>query len=245
MIAHTSAGLSPLTLAAFALHIAAGTTALVSGAIALFAAKGGRLHRAAGNVFFPAMLVMAAFAIYLAIAMPGQLVNVVIGIFTLYLVTTAWLTVRRNGTAPGLAEKTAFGVIVLLFAPFGLLACQLALGLQPFIRSAVPFEGPVLVAVYVFTAVTALAAVTDARVIFAGGISGMPRVARHLWRMCAGLMLAAGSAFTNGVARLVPHSWHVPFGLYFVPQLLVLGFLVFWMIRVRLTGWYGRTTTAN
>src|SRR5262249_42333596 len=43
---------SALTLAVFALHIAGGTVALVSGTIAAFAAKGGRLHRHAGNVFF-------------------------------------------------------------------------------------------------------------------------------------------------------------------------------------------------
>jgi len=35
------------------------------------------------------------------------------------------------------------------------------------------------------------------------GIVGATRIARHLWRMCLGLTLAAGSAFTMG-ARFVP-----------------------------------------
>ena len=60
---------------------------------------------------------------------------------------------------------------------------------------------------------------------------------RHLWRMCLGLTLAIGSAFTNGLARFLPGPYHVP--LYFhLPKLIPLGLLVFWLIRVRLTGWY-------
>jgi hypothetical protein len=243
----SSHALSGLTLLAFALHIGGGAVALVTGTIAAFATKGGRLHRRASNIFFAAMIVMAVFAIWLAIVMPGQLVNTVIGTFTLYLVATAWLTVQRKEGTSGVAEKVLLAVIALLFAPFGLLAFQLAFGLQPYVKSAVPFEGPVLIAVYVFTSVTALAAIADVRVVLAGGISGMPRIARHLWRMLAGLTLAAGSAFTNGIARLVPHAWHVPFGLYFVPQLLVFALLIFWLIRVRFTGWYasGRAVLAR
>lgn len=232
--------LPALTLLAFVFHIAGGTIALISGTIAAFATKGGRLHRRAGNVFFAAMIVMAVFAVWLAIVMPDQLVNTVIGTFTLYLVATAWLTVQRKEGTSGLGEKILLAVIVLLFAPFGLLAFQLAFGLQPYLKSAVPFTGPVLVAVYVFTAVTALSAIADGRVVLAGGISGMPRIARHLWRMLAGLMLAAGSAFTNGISRLVPQAWHVPLGVYFIPQLLVFVLLIFWLIRVRFTGWYGQ-----
>jgi hypothetical protein len=240
----TPHALPALTLLAFALHIGGGTVALVTGTLAAFTTKGGRLHRRAGNIFFAAMIVMAVFAIWLAVLMPGQLFNTVIGTFTLYLVATAWLTVQRKEGTSGLAEKILLAVIAILFAPFGLLAFQLALGLEPFIRSAVPFKGPVLVAVYVFAAVTALAAIADARVILAGGISGMPRIARHLWRMLGGLTLAAGSAFTNGIIRLVPHDWHVPLGLYFIPQLCVFALLVFWLIRVRFTGWYARAATA-
>jgi hypothetical protein len=36
--------------------------------------------------------------------------------------------------------------------------------------------------------------------------------------------------------RLLPGVVHVT-SILFVPQLLVLGFLIFWMIRVRFTGW--------
>ena len=235
--------LHPVTLLAFVLHIGGGTIGLVSGTVAAVARKGGRLHRAAGNVFFASMLVMAAFAGYLAVVMPDQIVNVFIASFASYLVTTSWLTVRRKEGTIGAAERIAMAVGFVLFAPFAILSFQIAAGLPPLFKSAVPFEGPVLIALYSITAVLGIAALSDAKVVFSGGISGAPRIARHLWRMCLGLTLAVGSAFTNGLARVLPGPYHVP--LYFhLPKILPLGLLVFWMIRVRFTGWYKKDAAA-
>jgi uncharacterized membrane protein len=225
-----------LTLLAFGLHIGTGVIGLASGTVAAFARKGGRLHRKAGTVFVLSMLVMATFAVYLAIAIPDQLVNLFIATFSIYLVATAWMTVRRREGEPGLSEKIALLVSLCLCAPFAILSFQLATGLAPLFKSAVPFKGPVLVAIYGFTAVLAVAAIGDARVVLAGGISGVPRISRHLWRMCVGLALAAGSAFTNGFARFLPGPYHVP-TVFFLPQFLPLALLVFWMIRVRFPGW--------
>jgi hypothetical protein len=228
--------LHEMTVLAYVVHIVGGTVSLASGLVAAFARKGGRLHRVAGTVFTVSMLVMATFAAYLAVAVPGQIVNLFIGTFTFYLVATAWMTVRRRAGTIGLSEKIALSVALCLCAPFAILAFQLATGVAPFFKSAVPFEGPVLIAIYVFTSVLAFAAIGDARVVLAGGISGTRRIARHLWRMCLGLTLAAGSFSTNALPRLLPGRIHVT-GIFFIPQLLVLGFLVFWMIRVRFTGW--------
>jgi hypothetical protein len=225
-----------LALLAFALHIGGGASALISGTVAVFARKGGPVHRRAGTVFVASMFVMAAFAVYLAIAMPGQRVNVFIGTFAAYLVATAWMTVRRAEGASGLPDKIALFVSLCLCAPFAILSFQLATGLAPLFKSAVAFEGPVLIAIYSFTLVLILAALGDARVVLAGGLSGAPRIARHLWRMCLGLTLATGSAFTNGFARFLPGPYHVP-ASFFLPQFLPLLLLVFWMIRVRFTAW--------
>ena len=239
-----SAVLHALTLAAFALHIGAGTTALAAGIIAAFAPKGRRLHRLAGDVFFASMLVMAAFAAWLAVVQPDQLVNLFIAAFTTYLVTTAWVTARRQPGAAGWAERIALVFSVLICAPFAILSFQLATGLPPLFKSAVPFKGPVLIAIYSFTTVLLIAALGDAKVVVLGGIAGAPRIARHLWRMCLGLTLAAGSAFTNGAARLLPGPYHVP-PAFFLPQFLPLILLAFWMVRVRLTGWWaGRGAAA-
>ncbi len=228
---------SNLTALAFVLHIGGGTVGLLSGTVAVIARKGGRVHRAAGNVFFWSMLVMAMFAIYLGFAMPGQLVNVFIGTFAFYLVATGWMTVKRPEGTTGFPEKLATAVALILLTPFAVLSFQLATGLPPFLKSTVAFEGPVLIAIYAFTAVLAIAALSDAKLVFTDGIAGVPRIARHLWRMCLGLTLATGSAFTNGLSRFLPGPYHVP-PAFFFPQFLPLGVLIFWMIRVRLTNWY-------
>ena len=165
-----------------------------------------------------------------------SIVNVFISVFALYLISTAWLTVRRKDSTIGHPEKVALVVGLCLCAPFAILSFQLATGLTPMFTTTVPFEGPVLIAIYGFTCVLAIAAIGDARLVFAGGISGVSRISRHLWRMCLGLTLAAGSGFTNGLARLLPGPYHVPTAL-FLPQFIPLGLLVFWLIRVRSKGW--------
>jgi hypothetical protein len=228
--------LHEVTVLAFILHVGAGALSLASGTVAAFARKGGRLHRRAGTVFVVSMLVMATLAAYLAIAVPGQIVNLFIGTLVFYLVATGWLAVHRREGTTGISDRIAVFVSLCLFAPFGILSFQLAAGLTPLFKSAVPFKGPVLIAIYTFTCVLALAAIGDAKVVLAGGSSGAPRIARHLWRMCLALTLATGSAFTNGFARLLPGPYHVP-PVFFFPQFLPLGLLVFWMIRVRFTAW--------
>jgi uncharacterized membrane protein len=227
-----------LTLLAFALHIGGGAVGLLSGTVAVIARKGGRLHRKAGTMFVISMTVMAVFGCYLGFVMPDQRVNVFISIFALYLIVTAWLAATRRDGAIGPYDKISLLVGVCLCAPFVILSLQLALGLTPLFKSAVPFKGPVLIAIYGFTAVLVIAALGDARVVVAG-LSGVSRISRHLWRMCLGLTLAAGSGFTNGFARLLPGPYHVPLA-FFLPQFIPLGLLIFWMIRVRGAGWAGR-----
>jgi uncharacterized membrane protein len=234
----SSSSLSPATIAAFAIHVSAGTIALFAGIVALSAAKGGTLHRRAGGIFVIAMLTMAVFADYLAVVRPDQLPNLLVGTFTFYLIVTAWLTVSRPEGQHGLIEKGAFAMILCLFLPFALLSFQLATGMTPFLKSAVPFSGPVLIAMYVFTLIIGIAAATDLKVLLAGGIRGRARIERHLWRMCLGLAMAAGSAFTNGFPRLLPRGVHVPVIWLFTPQFIVFAVLFFWLIRVRFTRWY-------
>jgi uncharacterized membrane protein len=94
----------------FAFHIAGGTIALLGGLVAVCARKGARLHRFAGMVFVIAMLIMATTADILALVIPGQQVNFLIGTFTLYLICTAWLSAHR--TRGRGAEAALFAVVL-------------------------------------------------------------------------------------------------------------------------------------
>jgi uncharacterized membrane protein len=164
-----------MTALAFSLHIGAGAIGLASGTVAAFSRKGGSLHRRAGTVFVISMLIMAIFAAWLAVVRPNQIVNLFIAIFASYLVWTGWLTAHRRACQTGVSEKVALFVSLCLCTPFLILSLQLATGLAPLFKSAVPFEGPVLIAIYSFASVLALAAPGDARVVLKG-ISGTPRI---------------------------------------------------------------------
>jgi len=216
----------------FGFHIAAGVTGLLAGAVALGVQKGSPLQRKSGTVFAWSMLAVGVSADYLAVVRPDQLPNVIIGTFTIYLVATSWMTVRRTEYSIGPGERIAFAALVCLLAPFLVLSVQLALGLQPFLNSAVPLVGVVRIAVFVITFMLVMAAIGDARLLWAGRISGTRRIRRHLWRMGLGLAFAAGSAFTNGLPRLLPPTAHVPLVLLFAPQLTVLALVIFWSVRV-------------
>ena len=76
-------------------HICAGTLGLLSGTAAICFRKGSRRHVLAGRVFVASMLTMAVLAVYLAIVR-HQPSNISGGIFTFYLIGTAWLTARRR-----------------------------------------------------------------------------------------------------------------------------------------------------
>ena len=76
-------------------HIAGGSTALLSGAGALALRKGGRGHGRIGTIFFGAMLVMTLTGSVIAALKPER-ATAVIGIITCYLVATSWWTARHR-----------------------------------------------------------------------------------------------------------------------------------------------------
>lgn len=230
------------TTLVFAAHILAGGVALIAGVMALCVRKGGRVHRLAGDGFVVAMLAMAISAGVLGVIRPGQTINIFIAGLTLYLVATAWLAAKRGEKVAGAPEIIALVVALLLCAPFALIDFQIVSGVTLF-RSAFKIEGPILIALCLFSAIMATAAIGDLRVVLGRGVSGIARVTRHLWRMCFALALTFGSAFTNGFARLLPGPYHVP-PVFFLPQLLMLLVLIYWVVRVRFPGWAGRPARA-
>jgi hypothetical protein len=214
---------------ALIVHIAAGSLAILSGAAAVSVAKGERLHRVFGTVFFLAMLTMSALGVYLALfvpAPPGTVTppsaSVCVGLLTFYLAVTGWMTVRRKDGSIGLFEKGAF------FAALSIAAALLILG----VRAAMKRHAGDLIAPYfVFASFAAFAAALDLKVVLSGGIAGAARIARHLWRMCFALFFASAFFFI-GQQKVMPVAMHrspLLFILAFAPLLL----MVFWLVRVR------------
>lgn len=230
MTLHVPAG-SPWWLFAAAnvilfLHIAGGSVGIISGAVALFARKGGRPHRVAGTVFFVSMLIMATIGAAASPFLPvPSMPNVVAGVMAFYLVATGWIAVKRKGGRIGRFEKAGLGVALTLVAAgtsFVVMASNSPTGTA----DKTPPQ-----AFIVFIVIGAIAAGGDFRMILRGSISGSARIARHLWRMTAALTIASGSFFL-GQQRVMPVAMRGSPWL-FVPVIVPLVLLIFWLIRVR------------
>lgn len=223
-------------------HICAGTLGLVSGAAALSFRKGSWWHALAGKVFVLSMLAMAAAAVYLAFTR-HQPNNVGGGVFTFYLILTAWLTARRSAGETSKLDWAALLIPSLL----GILTWFT--GVEK-IRSPEPPKDGVPAGIHFFMGlVMLLAAAGDVRMLIRHGILGAKRIRRHLWRMCFGLFIATGSFFlgpANRPLRLLASvglrqqlfrdlfRQEVLLFLAVLPLLL----LIFWLIRVRFSSRY-------
>ena len=93
-------------------------------------------------------------------------------------------------------------------------------------------EGVPVGMIFFIMTILLLAAIGDARMIWAGGIQGSRRLARHLWRMCFGLFIASGS-FLLGQMKFIPEPIRI-LPLLFVVALSPIVLLLYWMWRVRL-----------
>jgi len=216
---------SPILL----LHIGAGTLGMLSGFVAVFLRKGSRRHGLAGSVFVIAMLILSASGVYLAL-MKSQPGNVLGGTLTFYLVATAWMAARRGDGEPGLFD---WGALLIVLAVG---ACQLTFGLEA-ARSQTGLKFGYPPWPYFFMgSVAVLAIVGDIRMLVRRGISGTPRIARHLWRMCFALFIAASSIFLarqHLFPAILRRTGALVF-LSFLPLLL----MVFWLVRVRFANGY-------
>jgi uncharacterized membrane protein len=241
MIVHLSPD-APLLIRAAAstalvLHIGGASLGMASGGVALIAPKGERLHRAAGNVFFGSMLTMSGVAAITAPLFPDR-ISAVMGLFTFYLTATAWAVVRRPPGQVGRFEAGA-GLAALGIAAAFIALAVIGGGMPGGMLDDEPSQLG-----YVFGSVAALAAACDLGVIRRGGLSGAPRIARHLWRMCLALFVAWGSAAGQPrVVALLPKALHQPL-LIFLPALAVLVLMVFWLVRTRFTRRVGPMATA-
>ncbi|MDQ3126676.1 MAG: hypothetical protein M3Q74_13860 [Pseudomonadota bacterium] len=94
---------------------------------------------------------------------------------------------------------------------------------------------------WAFAAIGGFAVLCDVRVLRRGGVSGPSRIARHLWRMCAALFVATGSFFF-GQADEIPAALRGP--LTMVLGLAPLGFLLFWIVWVRISRAFRSPPTA-
>jgi hypothetical protein len=214
------------------IHIAAGGLAIVLGAIALLVKKGGTIHRRSGLPFVYAMLVMGTSASILGLRNGLTDGNVMGGLIAVYFAGTALTTVRPASpwTRRTNAATLTVALGLALVAMVGGVGAFSSHGVSP---GGVPFRTIGVMSFFLAT-VLLLAAIGDVRILRFGLPHGGPRLARHLWRMCFALFIAAGSFFSirARVAKILPKPFTTG-PMRALPILLLFGAMLYWLWRVR------------
>lgn len=207
------------------IHIVSAGLGIISGTIALCLAKGQVLHRRVGLAFVYSMLGMSLSAAVIAVG-KGQVMNVIAGLLTAYLVVTALMTVRPASPRANRVHVALLALALVLGLTTVTFGFQALANGQKYGLPAFPF--------FMFGAVGLLASAGDFRMIRAGGLKGAKRLSRHLWRMCWALFIAVASFFSirARVARVLPAPFTTP-AMRVLPVVLVVVAMLYWLWRVR------------
>jgi hypothetical protein len=182
-------------------------------------------------VFVYSMLVLAATGAVMA-TIKNQPANIIGGSLAFYLVSTGLLTVQRSDQSFHWIDAAATVVAIAI----GVLSIKF--GIDGLNSASGTINGVPPGMIFFFATVSLLGVLGDIRVMWTGALRGAHRIARHLWRMCFALFVAAGSFFL-GQARVFPKPIRI-FPLLAIPALLPLVLLLYWMVRVLFTQWYRR-----
>lgn len=198
---------------------------LLFGYLALYSKKGGPLHRKAGLVFVYVMVATAIFGMVMA-AVRGvaPAINLPAGAITATLVVTALTTVR-----PPFAGSSGLAIGAMLVS-LGVGLCSLVFGVEAVANGGMR-KGMPAFPFFMFAIVGLLASLGDLRVLRSGPLRGPYRLARHLWRMCFALFIAALSFFI-GQAQVFPKPIRI-YPLLAFPMLAALVTMLYWLWRVR------------
>ena len=209
------------------LHILGGSIGLLSGTFAIAVRKGGRLHRASGNVFTIAMLTLASSGFCLAI-LKSQTGNIIGSVLTFYMISTAWLAGRRRDTGP-----LDWGALLV---GIGGATAMLTLAIHSVLNPAGADPNAPAAMAFFMAAILLLAVSGDIRMLLRGPYSNRQRITRHLWRMLFGLFIATGSFFL-GQQQVFPAFLR---GSILLTVLAVLPFpvMIYWLVRVRFKNAY-------
>ncbi len=180
-------------------HVIAGTVAFLSGVIALFATKGSKLHRKAGQVFVGSMVITGGGGAVYALQIP-QAITVIAGIFTVYLVVSSYATLQRTPGRVGLFEVLSALLVT------GLVAASVCFGLEAQAHPSGLKDGFGAEPYFFFATVAAVALMGDLTYFVLRGRNPAHRIARHLWRMGFALYIAAGSLLDGPGTTAFPES---------------------------------------
>lgn len=207
-------------------HIASGSIAVVMGAITLAARKGAQRHINGGRVFTLCMglssLLGAALGLF---KFETFYITFHAGILGVTLVLNGWLLAKLQTGQ----RKAAFAVVgsVNFLNTAGLIGAG-------FYALSLPEQvlHEFATADYFFlAAIAGVAFINDVLILLTKTLSDRHRIAQHLWRMCVGFFIAAGSAFTGPGAGIFPEVMRES-GILSLPELTIILLMLFWLFRI-------------
>lgn len=223
---------APVLQPLLVIHIVAGCVALTTGMIAMASRKAGSgLHAQTGSVYYVSMSVMAVSAAILTMWEPDRL-SLGAAIWAFYLVHTA-----RNAA---ISRTGRLDTVARLLMSVGFVATALFLqgGGQALAAPDGEFQGMPATGYFLFGLFAAIALLFDVSLLRRGRLGTRQRVARHLWRMVTAYFLAATSLFLGQQDDVFPFMQGSP--ILLLPPLLTLGYLFYWLFRVRFArNWAG------
>ncbi|WP_108815752.1 hypothetical protein [Loktanella sp. Alg231-35] len=207
-------------------HIASGTIAVLMGAITFAVRKGAASHVNAGRVFTAAMGLSSFLGAALGlIKFETFYITFHAGVLGMTLVITGWLLARaQNGH---------------LGAPFVVLGCINFLNTMGLVAAGVfaltlpdqILRGFAATDYFFLAGIAGVAFINDLAVLLRKTLSDRHRIAQHLWRMCIGFFIAAGSAFTGPGAGIFPEVVRDS-GILSLPELTIILLMLFWLFRI-------------
>lgn len=204
-------------------HVTLGVFAVAAGAIALIVRKGQRTHIGVGRLFVVSMGLSSLLGAALGIAKSETLyITFHAGILGATLVASGYLVAGIRLPA----RKPWFVIVAVVNAmnAFGLAT----LGLYAATRPDTALFG-FQAADYLFLfAMAAVASVSDLGLLLCKQITDRHRIAQHLWRMCIGFFIAAGSAFTGPGATALPDAIQAS-GVLSLPELIIVLLMLYWL----------------
>lgn len=217
------------------IHILSGAIAVLMGAITFAVRKGASSHINAGRVFTAAM-VLSSFlgAILGLVKFETFYITFHAGVLGMTLVLSGWLLARMRSGHRG-ASFVAIGCVNLLNTA-GLVAagfCALTFPDQT-------LRGFAAVDYFFLAGMAGVALINDLLVLLRKTSSDRQRIAQHLWRMCVGFFIAAGSAFTGPGAGIFPEVVRNS-GILSLPELTIILLMLFWLFRIQ----FGRSAARS
>tara|TARA_B110001452_G_scaffold262519_1_gene262663 strand:- start:598 stop:1128 length:531 start_codon:yes stop_codon:yes gene_type:complete len=146
-----------------------------------------------------------------------------IAISSIYFASTAWVVIIKPEKKTGIFEIIALIAISIICARY-------------FYVATTSEPGFMVTMFYIFGTIALLATLLDLNYIVRGGLIGVHRISRHLWRMCYA-MLGAVLSFVANTSDKWPQFIDANLPIY-----ALIAIMLFWLIRVLFTKWLDKST---